>query len=190
MAASAVATTAVASATRVTSAATRVTSAATRVTSAAAVTTAAACTTTAAAATATTSEASVTASAVTASVAAATTGKASTTTGIATATAGIAATAAMIAAAAGEGTITPLVSAIAVVATEAMAAPAMVVSPAKPRPDTEEDAVVEIVRPPETVGSTGIGRVVVISVGTYGRRPNVNRRPTNLDPDPDLCGSG
>jgi hypothetical protein len=114
----------------------------------------------------------------------------STPTGIATATAGIAATASMIAAAAGEGTITPLVSTIAVVATEAMAAPAMVVSPAKPRADAEEDAVVEIFRPPETGRRTGIGCVIVISIGTYGHRSNFDSRTSNLDPDTDLCGSG
>jgi hypothetical protein len=124
----------------------------------------------------------------TASIAATTT---STTAGIATATASIATTTAMIATAAGEGTITPFMSAIAVVATEAMAAPAMVVAPAKPRPDAEEDPVVVIFRPPETIGSTGIGRVIVISILAYGRRPTnyYGRRPTNLDPNSDLCGS-
>jgi hypothetical protein len=97
----------------------------------------------------------------------------------------------MISAAAGERTIAPFMSAIAVVATEAMAAPAIVISPAEPRSDAEEDAIVEIFRSPETGRSTGIGRVVVISIGTYGRRPayDYGRRTTNLDPDSDLCCS-
>jgi hypothetical protein len=96
----------------------------------------------------------------------------------------------MISAAAGEGTITPLVSAITVVATEAMTSPAIVVSPAKPRADAEEDAIVEIIRPPETGRGTGIGRVVVISIRTYGHRSSFDRRTSNLDPDTDLCVSG
>ena len=151
----------------------------------------------AATASATAGEASVTtAAAATGKAATTTTGVAATTASVTAATAGVAATAAMVTTATGEGTIAPFMSAIAVVATEAMAAPAMVVSPAKPRPGTDEDAVVEIVRTPETVGSTRVGWVVVISVGTYGRRPDFDRRAlfdrrtTNLDPDADLGGSG
>jgi hypothetical protein len=73
------------------------------------------------------------------------------------------------------------VATVTVVTMEGMPAPPVMVSPAPPWADTYEDAVVEIFRPPITVRSTTIWRVIVVSPLAYGRRP------TNLYPNGDLC---
>ena len=49
---------------------------------------------------------------------------------------------------------------------EAMAAPAVAIAPAGPWAHAQEDAVVEVARPVKSIGRAGVGRIVVIAVGT------------------------
>jgi hypothetical protein len=52
---------------------------------------------------------------------------------------------------------------------KAMAAPPMRISPAVPRAHAQEDAVIEITRPIKADRRAGIGRIVIVAVGTGGR---------------------
>src|ERR1017187_4978436 len=63
-------------------------------------------------------------------------------------------------------------------AAEAMPAPAVAIAPVGPRTHPQEDTVIKIARPVETVGRAGIRSIVVIS-------PRANR--LNTDADENLC---
>src|SRR5271170_6625996 len=52
---------------------------------------------------------------------------------------------------------------------EAMVPPAVVIAPACPRADTEEDAIIEIARPIKTTGSAAVWCIIVVAVGTNRR---------------------
>lgn len=60
---------------------------------------------------------------------------------------------------------------------EAMATPAMVITPVPPGADSQEDVVVEVARAVEAHRCTGVGCVVVVAVGAD------RRRPTDVDGD-------
>jgi hypothetical protein len=60
---------------------------------------------------------------------------------------------------------------------EAMIAPTMAIAPACPRPDAEENSVIEITRPVETHRCASIRRIVVVAVFADRR----------IDADDDLC---
>jgi len=63
--------------------------------------------------------------------------------------------------------------------TEAMPAPAVAITPAGPGAHAQEDAVVEVARPVKSHGRAGVGRVVVVSIGT-------NRWYAQVDADGNL----
>jgi hypothetical protein len=69
------------------------------------------------------------------------------------------------AAAAGTGIPTTAAAAIASSAStdEAMASPTVAIAPIMPGANAKEDAVIEIPGPIKTVGSAGVGRVVVVA---------------------------
>jgi hypothetical protein len=49
---------------------------------------------------------------------------------------------------------------------EAMAAPAVVIAPTRPRAHAEEDTVIEVTRPVEADGRATVWRIVIVAVGT------------------------
>gem|GEM_PF-3853469 len=53
---------------------------------------------------------------------------------------------------------------------ETMVSPAVAIAPLVPRADAEEDSVIEVARSVESDGSAGVGRIVVVAVGTDRRR--------------------
>ncbi len=51
---------------------------------------------------------------------------------------------------------------------EAMAAPTVLIAPARPWTHAQEDAVIEIARPVKAIGRASVWRIVVVAVGTDG----------------------
>jgi hypothetical protein len=52
-----------------------------------------------------------------------------------------------------------------------MFTPAVAIAPVSPRADAQKNSVIEIARAIEADRSTGIGRIVVVTIGANGRRP-------------------